>query len=79
MAEAKRKPTRKKRKYTLVRGANGALYLISEKKKPVELDEEQTEKVTKMLDDFEDQLSIIFGTHITGPGVHLATPEVLPE
>jgi hypothetical protein len=79
MAQAKRKPARKKRKYTLVRGANGALYLISEEKKPVEVDEKQTEKVTKMLDDFEDQLSEIFGIHISGPGVHLATPEVLPE
>jgi hypothetical protein len=43
--------------YTLVRGATGALYLISETEKPRELKGKEKEDVMKILDDCEDKLS----------------------
>jgi len=63
MARPRRKSAREtkenytKENYTLVRGATGALYLISESEKPRELKGEKKKEVMKILDDCEDKLS----------------------
>jgi hypothetical protein len=58
MARARKKTARKTpENYTLVRGATGALYLISETGKPWELKGEEKKEAMKILDDCEDKLS----------------------
>ena len=58
MARPRRESAREtKENYTLVRGATGALYLISESEKPRELKGEEKKEVMKILDDCEDKLS----------------------
>jgi hypothetical protein len=58
MARPRQKSVREtKENYTLVRGATGALYLISESEKPRELKGEKKKEVMKILDDCEDKLS----------------------
>jgi len=63
MARPRRKSAREtKENYTLVRGATGALYLISESEKPRELKGEEKKEVMKILDDCEDKLSESIGS-----------------
>ena len=58
MARQRRKSAREtKEDYTLVRGATGALYLISETEKPRELKGKKKKEAIKILEDCEDRLS----------------------
>jgi hypothetical protein len=62
MARPRRKSAREtKENYTLVRGATGALYLISETGKTRELKDKEKKEAIKILDDCEDKLSESIG------------------
>jgi hypothetical protein len=63
---------------TLVRGADGALYLLTENKAPVKLKEKEAKIVTQILEDVEDQLarSVKEAVPSLGSGVHMIIPEV---
>ena len=63
---------------TLVRGPDGALWLLSEHKTPMKLSAKQKEKVEKIIDDCEDKLScevIEAGVHGC-VGVHIGVSNV---
>jgi len=74
---------------TLVRGPDGALWLLSDTEAPKKLDSEQTAKVEDILTKTEAALSDEFrffghGVHVghdcfDGHGVHCGEPEVSPD
>lgn len=67
---------------TLVRGADGHLYVISKKEKPVRLTESESEKLEDILEEFEKQLGKLVDKSIPRlcfgdqHSVHLTIPEV---
>jgi len=82
MARPRRKSARKgsSEEYTLVRGADGALYLISETKKPRELKGKKKVEAQHILDHCEHELSEKLGRLYGPPGiknfVHVGVPTV---
>ena len=74
---------------TLVRGPDGALWLLSETEDPKKLDEAQTQRVEEILTETELKLSSGFqfgatGIHVghdvfDGRGMHCEIPEVSPD
>jgi len=74
-------PERREPTKTLVRGPDGALWLLSEQEAPVKLNPEQNQKVQKVIDECEDKLSseaIDAGVHAC-VGVHLGLSTVFGE
>ena len=69
---------------TLVRGADGALYLINETKTPLQLEENKARQVTAILKNAETQLTEIikkdawFASTSCTSDVHIVLPEVFP-
>ena len=63
---------------TLVRGPDGALWLLSEHKAPTKLSPKQKEKVEKIIDDCEEKLSCeVIETGVHGcVGVHIGVSNV---
>jgi hypothetical protein len=68
------------KKKTLVRGAGGKMFLLSENETPQELTPEQKTKVNDIITKAEDKLSTEIETTIPalGSGVHLAITDVFP-
>ena len=86
MAREKTKPARKKRAgKTLVRGADGALYMLTKTDAPVKLKEDEAEEVEDILDDAEKKLGEIIDKAIPRfdfactRSVHVTIPEVFME
>jgi hypothetical protein len=66
---------------TLVRGPDGALWLLSEHEAPIKLGSEQKEKVERIIDDCEDRLSseeIVAGIRAC-VGVHVGVSTVVVQ
>ncbi len=65
-------------KRTLVRGADGALYLLSKNDAPMKLDEDEAAKLKEIVQTAEDELSEKIRTQMPALGgcVHLVLPEV---
>ena len=73
-----------KKEITLVRGADGTLYLINETKTPLPLKEHKAHQVTEILKDAEKKLTEIIekdqwflSLSCTG-NVHIVIPKVFP-
>jgi hypothetical protein len=76
MAEATSKAAGEQK--TLVRGADGALYVISKDKPPIKLAEKDAEGLRQILKQAEEQLSATLKDEvpIVGSGVTLMLPEI---
>lgn len=81
MAQARHKrPHRETR--TLVRGADGALYMLTKTHPPVKLTDNEKEKIEDILDDAEEKLGKIINQAIPRcefsctRSVHVTIPEV---
>lgn len=63
---------------TIVRGADGSLYLLSKDKMPVKLSEKDTEALTRILKSAEEQLTqkIKEEIPVMGGGVNLLVPQI---
>jgi len=72
MAESDDNPSYRR---TIVRGADGALYLIDRKKPPVKLTTAQSEAVTNIIKQAETQLSSA-AMPIIGSGVNHEPPQL---
>jgi len=67
---------------TLVRAADGALYLLNETEKPLKLKEDTADEVTEILEDAEKKLTKVIKEDprcdfICSRNVHVVVPEVL--
>jgi hypothetical protein len=83
MARAKEKPAHKRK--TLVRGPDGALYVLTKTDPPVKLTEIEAHKVNKIVEDAEKKLARIIDTDLSRfdfsgtRSVHVTIPEVFME
>jgi len=73
-------PKTKSEKWTLIRGADGELYLLSKTNKPIKLEPEVKKEVIEILEGCEDKLSNKlsrhFGLLLSGSRTHLGVPTV---
>ncbi len=79
MAQVNEEPGSEAREgITLVRGADGALYLVAKDSAPVKLEREEAEPLENILKAAEDQLSrnVEKELQIMGACVHVKLPEV---
>jgi hypothetical protein len=75
---AQEKPESGGQENTIVRGADGSLYLLSKDKLPIKLSEKDTEKLNQILKYAGEQLSqkIKEEIPVMGGGVNLLVPEI---
>jgi hypothetical protein len=86
MAQAEGKPARRKReRKTLVRGADGALYLLTKTNPPMKLTEKEARTLTEVLEVAEEKLAKIIDKEIPRFAlncthtVQITLPEVFME
>jgi hypothetical protein len=66
---------------TLVRGADGALYLLDKNNPPIKLRDEDAEVIKRLVKDAEVKLSeqVMKDVPIIGSGVNLVIPEIFDD